>query len=250
MSVSSVDVLRNSFGVLKSSAGQKLVGIFFAVQLLNFASAYLIEETSMISAGAALSTLGGLLGVVVTIGGLRSLRDQEVTLENFRENLVWPFGRIAGANLVTAVLAYVVAFIFLGPAALAALTSGITSLTALTTANAAVLALGALGGILGLTAFIYISLALILAQPFIAINDQRMFDAMDNSIQSTKGSRPNILMTFLGYILAYLGVIVALTFVSMAVPETIVNGILTVVVGPLMAPVGLKILEEFSRELE
>lgn len=242
--------MRNSFGSLKSSTGQKLVGIFFVIQALSFASTYLMDEMSMISVAVGLSLVSGLLGVIATIGGLRSLRDDEVKLENFRENLVWPFGRIAGSNLVTAVLAYVVAFIFLGPATVAAVTSGVTSLAGLTSASAGVLALAGMGGLLGLAAFIYISMALILAQPFIAINDQRMFEALDNSIQSTKGNRLNILMTFLGYLLVYLGITVVLAFVAMAVPETVINAVVSVVLGPIMAPVGLKILEEFSRELE
>ncbi len=249
MSVSSVDVLRNSFGILKSSTGQKLVGIFFVIQLLNYASSYLMEEMSMISAGATISILGGLLGVVATIGGLRSLREEEVKLEHFRENLVWPFGRIAGANLITGILAYMVAFIFLGPALLAAATSGITSLAGLTSASAGVLALAGIGGLLGLGALIYVSVMLILAQPFIAIDDRRMFEALDKSIQDTKGSRLNILMSLIGYFLIYMGATILFGLATLAAPEFVVSALITVVLGPVLAPVMLKILEEFSREL-
>ena len=203
----------------------------------------------MISVGAIISVLGGFLGVIPTIGGLRSLREEEVKLEYFKENLLWPFGRIAGANLITGILAYIVAFIFLGPALLIAATSGITSITGLASANAGVLALAGIGGLLGLAALIYVSVMLILAQPFIAIDDRRMFEALDKSIQDTKGNRLNILMALLGYLLVYLALTVLFGLSTLVAPEAVVSLLITVVLSPLLAPVMLKILEEFSREL-
>lgn len=250
MSTNSVDILKNSFGILKSSVGQKLVGLFLVVQVLNYVPTYLMQEMSMTTVPALLSIAGGLLGVIVTIGGLRSLRDEEFDLENFKQNLIWPFGRIAGANIVSVVFAYLVALIFIGPAALAALTSGVTSVAGLSSASAGVLALGGIGAILGVAAFIYVSVALILAQPFVAIDNMRMFEALDNSIQSTKGNRLNIFIAFLGYGLANLVLGVLFGLIALVGPQIVADALVTVVIGSVMAPVGLKILEEFSRELE
>lgn len=249
MSVSSTDVLRNSFGILKNSTGQKLLGIFFVLQVLNFASTYLIENMSMTAAGAAISILAGVGGILATLGGLRSLREDEVALENFRENLIWPVGRIVGANLIIAGLAYLVSFLFFIPAVAFALTSGITSLAALNTAGAGVLILGALGALLGVAAFFYVSVSLILAQPFIAIDDKRMFQALDDSVQKTKGNRLGIFATLLGLILVYIGFSAILMIGGSVVSETVATAAVSIIGGSVMAPVSLKILEEFSREL-
>lgn len=250
MSTNSVDILKNSFGILKSGVGQKLVGLFLVIQGLNFVSTYLMQEMSMTTVPVLLSIAGGLLSVIVTIGGLRSLRDEEFDLDNFKQNLVWPIGRIAGSNIVSVVFAYLVALLFIAPAALAALTSGVTSVAGLAGASAGVLALGGLGAILGVAAFIYVSVTLILAQPFVAIDDMRMFEALDKSIRSTKDNRLNIFLAFVGYGLANLALGALFGVIALVGPQIVADALVTIVIGSVMAPVGLKILEEFSRELE
>ena len=250
MSTNSVDILNNSFGILKSGVGQKLVGLFLVIQGLNFVSTYLMQEMSMTTVPALLSVAGGLLSVIVTIGGLRSLRDEEFDLGNFKQNLAWPIGRIAGANIVSVIFAYLVALIFIAPAALAALTSGVTSIAGLAGASAGVLALGGLGAILGVAAFIYVSVTLILAQPFVAIDNMRMFEALDKSIRSTKDNRLNIFIAFLGYGIANLALGALFGLIALVGPQVVADALVTIVIGSVMAPVGLKILEEFSRELE
>lgn len=250
MSVDALEVLRTSFGSLKTSTGQKLVGIFFGIQLLNFGSSYLMESLSMTGPAAVLGLLGGLAGIVGTLGGLRSLREDEVRLENFTDNLIWPFGRVLGANIVTAVFAYAISLIFLAPAFLAGLSSGITSVSGLTGASAGILALAALGGLLGVGAFFYVSITLILAQPFIAIDDMRMFQALDESIQKTRDNRLSIFTAFLGLILVYIAFAAVMAVVSSFGPSTqLVQTVASTVLGAVMAPVSMKILEEFADQL-
>ena len=250
--VNAVDLLRTSFGSLKTPVGQKLVGVFFVIQLLNFGSSYITElstSTMMTGASVALGLVATVLGVAATIGGLRSFRDGELDRENFTDNLLWPFGRILGANLTAGIFAYALAFVFLGPAILLAATSGITSLSGLTGAGAGILALGAIGAILGLAAFIYVSVMLMLAQPFIAIDDRRMFQALDKSIQKTKGDRLSIFAALLGILAVYIGLLAISGLVSTFAPEIVATVLTAVVFGSVMTPVGLKLLEELSREL-
>lgn len=249
MSADALDVLRTSFGSLKTSTGQKLVGIFFAVQLLNIGSSYMMESMSMTATSVVVGLVGALLGVVATIGGLRSLREDEVKLEYFTSNLVWPFGRTLGANLVTAAFAYAISLIFVAPI-IAAYTSGLTSLAGLTGASAVVLALAALGGLLGIAAFFYVSITMILSQPFVAIDDMRMFQALDESIQKTKGNRLSIFTAFLGLILAYVAVAAVMAIASSVAPsQELVQGGASLVLSAVMAPVSMKILEEFANQL-
>lgn len=250
MSISAVELLRKSFGSLKTPVGQKIVGVFFLVQLLNFGSTTLTGTSTNLSAAALiLSLVATVLGVMGTIGGLRCFRDGEFDLDNFGTNLAWPFGRLLGSNLIAGVLAYAVAFIFVGPAVLAAITSGITSVSGLTAAGAGIIALGAIGAILGLAAFIYISLALMLAQPFIAVDDMRMFEALDASIQRTRGSRLSIFTALLGLIAAYMTLLAVAALISLAAPEIVAQALSTVVLGAVMTPVGLKFLEQLSKDL-
>lgn len=250
MSVDALDVLRTSFGSLKTSTGQKLVGIFFGIQLLNFGSSYLMESLSMTGPAAVLGLIGGLAGIAGTIGGLRSLREDNVRLENFTSNLVWPFGRVLGANIVTAVFAYAVSLIFLAPAFVVGLSSGITSVSGLTGAGTGVLVLAALGALLGVGAFFYVSITLILAQPFVAIDNMRMFEALDESVQKTRDNRLTIFTTFLGLIVVYIGVAAVIAIVSSFGPSTqLVQTGVSTVLGAVMAPVSMKILEEFADQL-
>lgn len=250
--VNAVDLLRKSFGSLKTPVGQKLVGLFFVIQLLNFGSSYITElsaSTTLMGLSVALGLVATVLGIAATIGGLRSFRAGGFERENFTENLLWPFGRILGANLTAGVFAYLVTFLFIGPAALVAVTSGISSVSGLTGAGIGVLALGAIGVILGLAAFIYVSVTLMLAQPFIAIDDRRMFEALDASIQRTKGSRLSIFTALLGFIAAYIALLAIAGTVSLATPEIVAQALSSVVLGSVMAPVGLKFLEQLSKEL-
>jgi membrane-anchored glycerophosphoryl diester phosphodiesterase (GDPDase) len=63
-------------------------------------------------------------------------------------------------------------------------------------------AIGAGAGLIGVFAFgivLYILSALLLSLPRIAVDNKRLFQALDESVQSTKGNRLRIIVTLLPF---------------------------------------------------
>jgi hypothetical protein len=249
--VEAFDLLKTAFGGLKTDVGKKLVGLFFAVQLINFAGTYAAGMgTGAQAAGVFASIFAALATIVATIGALRGFREGELEKEMFTENLLWPFGRFLGANLVSTVFAYLLALVALLPAIGAAGLSGITSASGLSAASALVIGLGGLGVILAVGVFIYVAVTLILAQPLIAVDDRRMFQALDESVRRTKDERASMALALLGLMLAYFLITFVAGFAGGTIGgETVVGALTSLVVAPLMTPVSLCLLNYLTEEL-
>ena len=261
MAISVSDAVKTGFGSLKSDVGQKLIGIFFVIQAVNFGSTILMESATLglQMLGGVLMVAAALVSIAATIGGLRSFREGSLKQNLFRRNLLKPFFRVLGANLTTAVFAYMLGFIFLLPAFIAVLagtagslaslgSTGATGAAALGGAGIAAMVLGALGFLLGLVAAIYVTVTLVLSQPLIAIDDKRMFQALDESIQRTKGSRLKIFLAGLSIFAVYLIAAFAGGIVSL-VNEQAGAGLIQLVVVPVFTPIFLSVLNYFSEEL-
>lgn len=248
MGLDALGILRNSFSGLKSGVGKKIVGIFFAVQLLHFGGTVLTRQ-ELTLAGVSVTVFAAVLSIVATIGALRAFREGELKREMFTENILATIGRILGANLTNAVFAYGVAMLLLAPAVYLAALSGITAASGLSGASAAVLVALGVGGILGVGAAAYIAVAFLLAQPLIAIDDRRMFQALDESIQRTKGERLSIFLAlailFLGYTVIAVLVAIAGSFVN----EMVAGAATTLVVAPLLTSLSLCLLNYLTEEL-
>ena len=248
------DAIKTGFGSLKTDVGKKLVGIFFVIQAISFGSTLLIDvgSTALAAAGGLISIVVALASIAATIGGLRSFREDNLDRSAFTNNLAWPFGRILGAQLTTAVFGYLAALVFLGPAIVAAVLGGVTSLSgaapALGSAGIAAVVLGAAGLLAGVTAFLYITITLILAQPLIAIDDKRLFQALDESIKRTKGSRLNIFLTGLVVFAIYFTAVLLGGLASVVSPQ-IGSALIQLIVVPVFTPVFLALLNHFSEEL-
>ncbi|WP_414837653.1 hypothetical protein ACK3SF_05280 [Candidatus Nanosalina sp. VS9-1] len=250
MAVNALDILKHAFGSLKTPVGQKVVGLFFLVQALNIGGTLLMESGSgtMIGISVALSLVAALVGVISTIGGLRAFREGEFSKEMFTENLVWPFGRILGANITTAILAYALGFLFILPAGILAMLSGAATPSGVAASGGLTMILGILGLIMGLGAFFYVTVALILSQPLLAIDDRRLFQALDESIQRTKGHRSSIFVALLGLVLVYLLLWAVFAAIGAVGPDFITMlGLL--VVGPIVTSASLSLLNYLTEEL-
>lgn len=250
MALNAGSLLKHAFGSLKTPVGQKLVGLFFVVQALNIGSTLMMEAGSgmMVGVSVAISLVAALLGIVATIGGLRSLREDEVQREFFTENLLWPFGRILGANITTAVLAYGVGILFILPAGILAMLSGAGTPEAIASSGGLTLALGALGALMGLGAFFYATVTLLLAQPLVAIDNKRMFQALDESVQRTRGHRSSIFVALLGLALAYVAIALVIAGVGTVAPD-IITSVGLLIVGPILTAVSLSLLNYLTEEL-
>ncbi len=246
--VEALGILKNSFSSLKSDVGKKIVGIFFVIQLLHFGGTILTQQ-NLTLAGLSVTVIAAVLSIVGTIGGLRAFREGELKREMFTENILATIGRILGANLTNAVFAYGAAMLLLAPAVYLAALSGITAVSGISGASAGVIAAIGIGGILGIVVAAYIAVVLLLAQPLIAIDGKRMFQALDESIQRTKGARLSI---FLALTILFLGytVVAALTAIAGGMASEMVAGAATtLVVAPLLTSVSLCLLNYLTEEL-
>jgi len=247
------EAVKTGFGSLKTDVGQKLIGIFFLIQAVNFGSTFIIEtgSTALQLLGGLLITVSALASIAATIGGLRSFRENMIGRDFFTDNLLWPFARTLGANLTTGIFAYLIGAIFLLPAFLAALggtTASSVGAGALSGASITGIALGALGVILGFAAFIYVIITLILAQPLIAIDDKRMFQALDESIQRTKDNKLSIFLAGIAVLIVYFLLAMIGGLASVA-NEQIGAALIQLIVVPIFTPIFLALLNHFSEEL-
>ena len=257
MALSVTGAIKTAFGSLKSDVGQKLVGLFFLIQAVNFGSGLLIESASMglQAAGALVMIAAGIASIAATIGALRSFREEALERSFFTSNLLKPFARTLGANITTVVFAYLIAIVLALPAYLVAL-GGISassvaagSVSTLSGIGAAGIVLAAIGVILGIAGFAYVTISLILSQPLIAIEDKRMFQALDESIQRTKGSRLGILLSIVAVFVVYL-VAVILGGLLSVFNETVGTAAIQMIAVPIFTPVFLSLLNHFSEELQ
>lgn len=251
MALNALSLLKHAFGSLKTPVGQKVAGLFFLVQALNIGGSLLMEAGTgtMVGLSVVISLAAALIGIIATIGGLRAFREGELSRDSFTQNLAWPFGRIVGANLTTTIFAYGVGALLVIPVgALMALVTGATSVEAVTGAGAVAVLLGALALLLGLGGFFYVVVTLILAQPLVAIDDRRMFQALDESIQRTKGHRSSIFVALLGIAIAYIGLYGLFAGLGVLGPDFIAAlGIL--LVSPLLTSASLSLLNYLTEEL-
>lgn len=201
----------------------------------------------MLGISVVISILAAILGIIATIGGLRSFREGEIQSELFTSNLVWPYGRILGANITTTVFATILGFLFALPAlALIGVLGG--SVEAVAGASGPVLALTALAGIMGLGAFFYVTVVLLIAQPLVAIDNRRLFQALDESVQRTKGHRSSIFVALLGIAIAYLGLYAVFAAIGTLGPDFIA-AIGVLLVSPVLTSATLSLLNYLTEEL-
>lgn len=214
MALDAADTIKSTFGSLKTDTGLKIFGLLFVIQFVNLGSSLL---TTM--GGTAAQALAGVIGLVaavamilVTVGAFRSFDSGRVSSEQYTENMFWPVIRLLGANTVTAVFAYGLGILGLLPAIIIAGLTG-AGLGAGGLANAGILVglITLAGLVLGIAAFTYVFLTLTVSVPMVAIEDQRLFQALDRSIQRTRGNKTQMFLAALPVALIYiLGTIVIL----------------------------------------
>ena len=208
MKLSVKDTVKSTFDRIASKASLGVAGLTIGLIGLVFGGGILTGISVAISPilGAVVGMLtaavylGGL--VSLTVGSLRAFNQKTVNKEMFTENILWPFLRMAGSNIVLQSFALTAAYLVLYPALL--LTMGASGMMQGTMTGApdlgttAIAGLGISGGITAVIV-LYIFAALSLALPRIAISDKRVFQALDESVQATKGSRLRIAAAILPF---------------------------------------------------
>ncbi len=229
MALDAGDLVRSVFDKVTSDIGLKLIAAFFVLQLLNIGSSYSFEVGGPAAAiGAVVSLAAAVAGILLMIGSFRALDTGELEKQQFTDNIIWPFLRLVGANILTTVFV-VVALI---PASLIALlTVGGAGVGVTLGSTALTVVVGLLGALLGIGSLVFVAyavLALITALPEIAVNDSRLFEALDNSVQRSSGEKLRMFISLVPVVLLYL-LVLPVSAVAAVAPEA------SVVVSPLIA---------------
>jgi hypothetical protein len=205
MELDIVDTVLSSFSRLSSRATLGVVGAGLALILAVGAGA--------MAGGALMSTssiLGGLVMLVtfavyiagiasISVGALRAFDKEDLSKGMFTENILWPFLRITGANIVTQAFMLTIAYILIYPLLLVGMMGAGAMSMASTGLGAGMGLAGGIVGIIALSLILYILATLTISVPRIAINDKRLFQALDESVQSTKGNRLRVIATLLPF---------------------------------------------------
>jgi hypothetical protein len=210
MKLDVLDTIKSSFSRIGSRATLAVVGASILLGLVVLLG---------LGAGSALMTMSGILGSLVmivtfgvyitglasvSVGALRAFNQEDFSKEMFTDNIAWPFLRMTGSHIVIQAFMFTVAYALLYPALLAGMAgSGIMSMASTgisTTGTGAAIGAGAgLAGVLAFALILYVLSALLLSLPRIAVDNKRLFQALDESVQSTKGNRTRIIAALLPF---------------------------------------------------
>lgn len=237
------DTVKSILGSLKTEVGITLIAVLFSLQVFNIISGTLAASTGLVSAlGFVLSLAVTATTLVVAIGAFRALDSGELEKEYFTENLVWPILRVAGSNIVMTAFA-AIALIPILPAR--SLLAGAAGMGMVGTA------LGVLSLLVGLWAFFYALLSLSVSLPEIVVEDNRLFESLDNSIQRTHGDRAGMFVALLPLLVLYTANL-ALTVAAGAGGTLETNPIMMIgsgLLGSITAVTAYSTLVEYNKRL-
>jgi len=214
MSFNISDTVKSTFDRIASKASLGVGSFALGLLIILFLGTAATGAATMVN-----SALAGIIGLVtaavyiagvasLTVGSLRAFDQEELEKGMFTENIVWPFLRMFGSNIIVTHFIYLAVLIVLYPTILLTMgASGMLEGTAETMpelGNAAIAGLGISGGITAVVV-LYVFAALSLSLPRIAISDKRLFQSLDQSVQVTKGNRLKIAATILPF-LALIGI--------------------------------------------
>lgn len=226
MKLDVIDTIMSGFDRIASKATLGVIGVMIALLILlggGFAIGGFLMTVSTILGGAvmAITFIGYILGAAsLGVGMFRAFDQKDFKTEMFTENIIWPFLRLTGANITIQSFALAITYILVYPIMLIGLLGGsAASLTAATgTSNftgmgAGLIAGLGLAGLISLGIILYLLATLILSVPRITVDDKRLFQALDESVQTTKGNRIRIIATLVPIVVlmaAGIGSLVAL----------------------------------------
>ena len=261
MALDAINTIKSTFGSLKTGVGMKILGLLFVVQLVvvqlvNMGTTYFSTMgTGMMIVSGLISLTAAAVLLLITV---RSFDSGELTKDQYTNNIVWPLIRITGANAVTTIFAYGVALFALLPVVLVSVLAGagLSSLGAGAVAGGSILSalLGIAGLVLAIGAFFYLFLMLTVSVPMIAIEDNRIFEALDRSVQRTKGEKISMFLAALPVGLIYfIGIIplaaMAPTTGSTATSVSPVLVLLTSVVTAVSGTLFFSLLNQYHQAL-
>lgn len=205
MTLDILDTVRSAFGRIASKATLGVVGVTLA--LLLIVGGLGILAGALTSVSAVLGSLVALAAVAtyiagaasLTVGSMRAFDEKDFRKEMFTDNIFWPFLRMTGANITTQAFVFMAAYFILYPLLLVSIGGSVAMSAGSAALGGATTALIGVGGAIVALIALYVLSALLLALPRIAVNDRRMFRALDESVQATSGKRLKVIATLLPF---------------------------------------------------
>lgn len=203
MSLDVVETIKSTFGKFKTETGLKILGAFLLVNLISTGLTFgLTSQGAVAALSAAALIFVSLASIVLTVGAFRSLYEGSIEKSQFTEDLIMPFLRNIGSSAVLGLFVFigiyfaVIPLVLIGGGAAALTPTGM--LSSLSPALLAVM--GLIGGVLA----VYPILALVTSSPMIFIERDRMFEALDKSVQRSKGEKLGMFFAMLPVMLVYI----------------------------------------------
>lgn len=254
MSLDIIDTISSTFSRVASKASLGIAAYAIGLLLVIFLGG------GAAGAAATVSTaLAAIIGIVValvyvaglaslTVGSLRAFDEKNVDKGMFTENIAWPFLRMMGSNIVLQSFIFTAIYLIAYPAMILTLgASGMMAAGAMGTTpqlgTAGYAALGLAGGLVAITA-LYVLATLSLSLPRIAVNNKRMFQSLDESVQATKGSRLKIIAALIPF-----AVMLTVAVIALAALNPIVGFLVYVILGIISGLYWLALLTELNDRL-
>lgn len=200
-----LDTIKSAFQDIAGVAGLTAIAGMMAIGIAWMATIGVVELVGG-TPGFILGLLGGgatvLLSLAYIVGVFRTFRNQKFESRYFTQNILWPGFRMYLANLVINLVALMAMYVVMIPIAMSSI--GLSTMTMMgagaSQTGSLLTGTGILALILvpiGIGFVAYVFLALILAVPIIPLENKRAFQAIDEAIQRSKGSRAGIFLTLL-----------------------------------------------------
>ena len=218
-----LETVKSAFDRINSKASLGVAGLAIGLITVLFGGLALAGAATLVN-----PILAGVIGLVIalvyiaglasmTVGSLRAFDQKTVNKEMFTENILWPFLRMTGSNIVLQAFIFGAAYLVFYPAAILTLgASGMLQAGAETMPELGTAAMTGLGiaGAITVAAALYVFAALSLSLPRISISDKRLFQSLDESVQATKGKRLKVMVTMAPFVLLLIAALAALLYLG------------------------------------
>ncbi|MFP4038865.1 MAG: hypothetical protein ACLFTA_03730 [Candidatus Nanohaloarchaea archaeon] len=220
MSLDIGSTVSSTFDRIASKASIGVIGLLLGLLLVIGAGIIAVGAAASVSpvlaavAGVAVAAIYIAGAASFMVGSLRAFDEENIEKEMFTENIIWPFLRMTGSNIVLQAFIFIAVYLVLYPVLLAGMGSSLaTGAEAPALSSTGYAALAVSTGIV-IAVALYVVSALSLSLPRISVNDKRLFQSLDESVQATSGERARIIAAILPFAILLGAGVAALTYIG------------------------------------
>lgn len=251
MSLDVVETIKSTFSQFKSETGLKILGAFLLVNLIVAGLTFGLTSQGVIASLSAVALIFASLGsIVLTIGAYRSLFEGSIEKKQFTEDIIMPFFRNLGSGAVLGLFTFIGFYVALVPLILIAGGANLFATPEMLTSLSPTIV--TVAGIIGGAVALYPVLALVTSIPMIFIEKNRMFEALDKSVQRSSGEKLGMFFALLPVALLYaVAQLTTLTGLSGSTMSSInpTGMIISTVISSIATVASISLLVEYHKNL-